>query len=180
MVLKSIIEDSYLNDPNNENFIWIRDRYFDWDNNKTKLLTVSSGLGKSIGDTIAYYTWCPSIEYDIDWNNIVLDYEALGYFIIWLFRENSKLGIKYISSDCFTEEWGEYRTYTFYTVPSTNALSKTEYYVLENKYLDWYNENNLYKVSSFKDITSTITPNKKVPLDTITQTQYLQDIENTW
>jgi hypothetical protein len=29
MVLKSIIEDSYLNDPNNENFIWIRDRYFD-------------------------------------------------------------------------------------------------------------------------------------------------------
>lgn len=177
-ILKSIAEDKYLEDEENPNFVWMKERFFDKSVSKTHLLTVSSWLWKSISDTVAYYVGEPSIEYDMDWNNITIDYEALAYFVIWLTRKDWKLWIKYIQAENFTEEGGEFRSYEFYEIPSSEGLTSSEYYVLEQKYLDWKNENKLFKVNQFSDIT-TKSSYTEVNLDSITQTEELEDVEIT-
>ena len=178
--LKTIADNTYLEDSWNDNFLWIAKQYYDNSFEKTQLLAMSTWMWKSVVDTVSFYTGTPEIEIDLDLLEYIKDIATLWYFTIWLARIDWELKIKYIPAETFTDENGIFRTYRLYQVPSKTALiTKNEYYVLEQQYEVWKNINTLYKVNSFADITNE-SWYEKVDLNVISQTANLEEIEDTW
>ena len=178
--LKSIADNTYLDDDKNDNFKWIAKQYYDNSAEKTKLLAVSTWTWKSVIDTISYYVWTPETEMDIELSEYIKDFSRLWYFTLWLKKVDGKLSVKYIPAEDFTDEGWVYRTYTFYKIENRDWLTwNIKYYVLEQQYVIWKNINTLYEVSNFTNITNS-TGYAKVDLKTIFQTEHLKEVELTW
>ena len=178
--LKSIADNTYLDDDKNDNFNWIAKQYYDNSADKTKLLWVSTWVWKSVIDTISYYVWTPETELDLELSEYIKDFWTLWYFTIGIQKVDGKLAIKYIPAEDFTDEGWVYRTYTFYEIQNNDWITwNIKYYVLEQQYLVWKNLNTLYEVSNFTNITNK-TWYDIVPLTTIYQTEDLVELEETW
>ena len=76
--LKSLQNNSYLTNSNNENFQYIKKKFFSGEvEDKAKLLNVGSGLFSTVSETISYYVGKPQVDISIDIKKYVDDYVAL-------------------------------------------------------------------------------------------------------
>lgn len=167
---KKLETGEYLTDTNNENYKYIKDKFFLYeDDTKVQLLNIGSGLFTTIADVFAFYVWNPSIDLDVPMDDFVRDMVSVWFCTIWLERVDWKLKMVYQpAKNYWNENWID-------KISRLYIDDNEIYYILVQSYYAWYIENKLYKLR-WTDINSW----DEVPLDTIPQTTGLLDIVQTW
>jgi len=170
---KTLQDNSYLTNSNNENFQYIKQKFFNWEEESVaKLLNVGSGLFSTISDTISYYVGKPQIELEIDIRKYVDDYIALWFATIWLTRTGGKLETEYQpAKNYWNDNWID-KILRLYTKEDENTM---DLYMLVTTYTVWLIENNLYKLEG-----TTYTSTEEVELATLPQTEWLLPKIDTW
>jgi len=170
---KTLQDNSYLTNTNNENFSYIKDKFFyTEDEDKAKLLNVWSGIFSSISDTISYYVWQPATEIDFDIRKYVEDYISLWFATIWIVRSNWKIITDYQpAKNYWNDNWVD-KILRLYTKEDENII---ELYMLVTEYGIWYIENKLYKLN-----WTSYQSDEEVWLDTLPQTKNLESRIVTW
>lgn len=171
---KKLITWEYLQDVNNENFKYIKDKFFSWEGvDKTKILNVWSWLFTAISQTLSYYVWNPKFNLEFPTKKLVEDFICLWFACFGLERNNWELNYTYLPADSYYKEnWIDYiiRAYTYQT-----TLLSSEYYYLITSYNWGIIENKLYKSFGW-NITNDL---KEVWLDSIEETKELESIVDT-
>ncbi len=164
---KSLQNNTYLTNTSNENYKYIKDKFFyTEDDDKAQLLNVGSGIFSSVSDTISYYVWTPTTELKLELDQYVEDYVALWFATIWLYREDWVLKTDYQpAKNYWNDNWVD-KILRLYVREDTNTQ---ELYMLVTEYGIWYIENKLYKLtwSSYESDT-------EVELNTLPQTKDLK------
>lgn len=184
--LQNLCDNSYLRDEENENFKWIKQQFFYWDKNDTKLFNVGSWLFWTIQNVFTAFVGNPNIWKEFDISERVNDYIATWYCAFVLFRENGKLWVRREPSESVSYENWIYRVIKIYIKEKEESNNKLvgvslvkKTYVLVQTYNVWSIENKLYEVKWLYQISSW-TNIIEVPLDTIYETKDLKPIEKTW
>lgn len=171
---RKLITWEYLQDVNNQNFQYIKWKFFNWESDdKVKLLNVWSWLFTAISQTLAYYVWNPTMNKFFPTKKLVEDYVSLWFACFWLERKNWTLEYTYLPADSYYKEnWIDYiiRAFTY----QKSLLSKKFYYLITS-YEWWIIKNELFESYSWTMTTDL----KQVPLDTIEDTKNLQEIIDT-
>lgn len=170
-----LVDNSYLQDPKNSNFIYIKDKFFpDETVDKTQLLNVGSMLFKSIVDTTSYYVDKPDSEVDYNPFSSVINFEANGYMLLGFEMVDGELSIKNMPTKdhYYDYDLGADVIVRLYSKPETNSYSSLQYYLLHTIYYENKIENKLYKLQ-----TTSYDSGVEVPLDTIPETAELEEIE---
>lgn len=171
---KKLITWEYLQDVNNENFKYIKEKFFSWESvNKTKILNVWSWLFTAISQTLSYYVWNPKFNLEFPTKKLVEDFTCLWFACFGLERIDWELNYTYLPADSYYKEnWIDYiiRAYSYQT-----TLLSSEYYYLITSYNGWIIENKLYKSFGW-NITNDL---KEVWLDSIEETKELESIVDT-
>ena len=170
VIQKRLITNEYLKDPNNENYKYIQEKFFKWQEDKTNILNTWSWLFSSVAQVMSNYVWDIISDLDFPIQKVVEDYVCLWKWIMAIARIDWKPKIQYIPAENhISKKNGDYiyRAYLHYT---PNRVR--EYYILETIYIGWIIENKLYK-KNWLEYT-------EVWLDTIEETQDLQAVINTW
>lgn len=166
---KKLETGEYLTDTNNDNYKYIKDKFFLYeDDAKVQLLNIGSGLFTTIADVFAFYVWNPSIELDVTMDLFVRDMVSVWFCTMWMEREWGKLKLVYQPAKNYWNENGIDKISRLY------IDDNEQYYVLVQSYYVWYIENKLYKMPY-----ASLTGGSEVPLDTIPQTAGLLDIVQT-
>ncbi len=75
---KKLITGEYVNDELNDNFQYIKQKFYPNEPiKKVQTLVSGSGLFESVANTIAYYVGNPSTTFDFPTNKLVKDFLAL-------------------------------------------------------------------------------------------------------
>lgn len=172
---KKLITGEYLTDEKNENFQYIKWKFFAWETvEKAKILNTGSGLFTAVSDVVSYYVWNPSLDLEFPTKKIVEDFESLAFACFWLQRIDWKLEYTYLPADSYySENWEDYIIRAYCT--QTNITSK-KYYYLRTSYVWGIIQNELFE-STGGQISNNL---NKVPLDTIEETKDLEEIVDTW
>lgn len=173
---KKLITGEYLKDENNENFQYIKGKFFSWETiDKTKTLNTGSGLFESIANILSYYVWNPSVDFKIATQLLVKDYTALWYACVGITKKDWKFQTQYQPAENYYRENGvDYIIRAYKKVYHNNIDKKTEFYYLITSYFGGIIENKLYKVNSLL-----LTDIKEVDLITIDETANLDPIIDT-
>ena len=171
--LKSLQNNSYLTNSNNENFQYIKKKFFSGEvEDKAKLLNVGSGLFSTVSETISYYVGKPQVDISIDIKKYVDDYVALWYATIGLIRQDWKLETEYQPAKNYRNDNGVDKILRLYTKEDEGNINL---YMLVTEYGVWYIENKLYQLS-----WNTYKSTDEVWLDTLPQTSILSPRVETW
>jgi len=184
--LKKFMSNKYITDTSNDNFLYIKKKFFDNKESDTLLLNTGSWLASSVCSTYANYVWTPEmdIKYDI-WKNVE-DYTAYGYSVIGLRRKWGKLEPYYVPAESYVDINWEHRIISYYSrerKEDSLNLDNVDNYVLTQDFISGYIINRLYLI---KDIYTTdwLIWNddnyKRVSLDTLPETIWLQENTPTW
>jgi len=75
---KKLATGEYINDELNENFQYIRNKFYPNETiKKVQTLVSGSGLFESIANTLAYYVGNPTVQFFFPTNKLVKDFVAL-------------------------------------------------------------------------------------------------------
>jgi len=171
--LKKLQDNSYLTDINNENFLYIKDKFFNWElNSKAQLLNIGSWLFTAVSWSIASYVWEPSLWYDLDISQYVEDFVALWFATIWIERVDWKLSTIYLPAKNYWNDNWIHKVLRMYVWDTSNIV---QYFVLVQEYWIWYIENKLYRL-----LWTSLVWGVEVPLDTIPQTADMEQRVLTW
>ena len=173
---KKLPTNEYLTDTNNENFKYIKSKFFFGEKNeKVQLLNTGSGLFSSICTTISSFVGSPVIDLDFPTKLLVTDYLNLWYATFSFERDIEwEISIKYLPAEQYIRKDGkDCIVRLYYDYDDSWVVVKT--YYLITSYSGGIIENNLYEAQLYS-----YTSLKEVPLDTIWITSNLQKIINTW
>ena len=172
---KKLITGEYLTDEKNENFQYIKWKFFAWETvEKAKILNTGSWLFTAVSDVVSYYVWNPSLDLEFPTKKIVEDFESLAFACFWLQRINWKLEYTYLPADSYySENWEDYIIRAYCT--QKNITSK-KYYYLRTSYIWGIIQNELFE-STGGQISNNL---NKVSLDAIEETKDLEEIVDTW
>lgn len=164
--LKSLQNNSYLKDTNNENFLYIKDMFFyNETEDKVKLLNMGSGIFSSVSSTISHYVWKPTTDLNINIKKYTEDYIAMWFATIWLAKQGWNIITEYIpAKNYWNDNWID-KVLRLYVEENSNIQIL---YMLVSEYGVWYIENKLYKL-----YWSNYESDVEVPLTTIPQTSSL-------
>ena len=167
---KKLQTGEYLQDVENENFEYIRDKFFSNEKlEKALLLNVGSGIFTTIADVFAFYVGNTDYDFWISMDEFVRDMISVWFCTIGLERVDWKLQMIYQPAK-------NYRQENWIDKISRLYIDDNEYfYVLVQTYMPWYIENKLYKL-----VWTSLTSWEEVKLDTIPQTAGLQERVETW
>jgi len=167
--LKKLENNLYLRDTENENYKYIKNKFFTYDSDeKAKLMNIGSWLFSSISDTLASYVGNPSIDFGVMFDDFTKDLVALWFCTIGIERENGKLKMVYQPAKNYRNDNGVDKISRLYIDDQENI------YVLVQSYYVGYIENKLYSMPGM-----TLQKWIEVALDTIPQTTGLLPIVNT-
>lgn len=167
--LKKLENNLYLTDTENENYKYIKKKFFYEDSEKAKLLNIWSGIFGTIADIFAYYVGTPDYDFGNDIDDLVRDIISLWFCTIGIERVNWKLQMTYQPAKNYrNENWID-------KISRLYQDDKENLYVLITEYYVWRIENKLYAMPWVS-----LQWWKQVPLDTIYQTANLQEAIETW
>lgn len=168
--LKKLETNQYLHDVNNDNFQYIKGKFFALDNDdKCKLLNVWSGIFSTVSDVMAFYTGNPSYDFEVNMNEFVKDITTLWFCTMWVERVDNKLRLVYQPAKNYRTSDGLDRISRLYQDDNERI------YIYVQTYYPTYIENKLYLSQWYSLIWAT-----EVPLDTIPQTRWLVEQQPTW
>lgn len=178
---KKLVTGKYVNDPLNDNFQYIKWKFYPNEElKKVQTLVSGSGLFEAVANTISYYTGNPKTNFFFPTNNLAKDYCALWFATFWLERIDGNLRVVYLPAENYIEQDGiDYviRSYELETVMYWSQINR-KYFFLVTSYIGGTIENKLYQwdTKSFIDIATLI----EVPLTTLPETNNLEPIIVTW
>jgi len=158
--LKKLENNLYLRDTENENYKYIKWKFFtyEWED-KAKLMNIGSWLFNTISDIFSYYVGNPSYEFGVMFDDFTRDLVALWFCTIGIEREDGKLKLVYQpAKNYWNDNWID-KISRLYIDDQDNV------YVLVQSYYIGYIENKLYSMPWY-----TLQQWVEVPLDTIPQT----------
>ena len=168
--LKKFEENTYLESTNDENYKYIKDKFFYWEKDEVvKLMNVGSGLFSAVSNVIKSYVASPTIDFDIDMDKYVADYLSLWFATIGLERKDGKLETVYLPAQNYWNDNWVHKILRLYVSDDPSASGQwytAKYYTLVQEYWVWYIENKLYRL-----VGTSLTGGTEVPLDTIPQTE---------
>lgn len=166
--LKKLEEWTYLQDVTNENFAFIKGKFFPFDSDdKAKLLNVGSGVFETVTGTIASYVGNIDIEVGMNFDELVKDMMTIGFGVYSIERVNWKYSFVNQPAQNYVYEDGIDKMFRFYQ-------NDKEYFMLVQEFGVWYIANTLYKIKSF-DVIEWV----EISLDSIPQTRGLQSLVRT-
>lgn len=178
---KKLITGKYINDTLNENFQYIKGKFYpNEDLKKVQTLVSGSGVFESVANTISYYMGNPKTNFFFPTMSLARDFCALWFATFGLERIDWKLKVVYLPAENYIDKDGtDYiiRSYELETVTYWTQINR-RYFFLVTSYIWWVIENKLYQwdTKSFVDIATL----SEVSLDTIPETNNLEPIINTW
>lgn len=166
--LKKLEEWTYLQDENNDNFTYIKGKFFAFDDvEKVQLLNVWSGVFETVTGTIASYVGNIDIEVWMNFDELVKDMMTIGFGVYSIERTGGKYSlVNQPAQNYVFEDWID-KMFRFYQ-------NDNEYFMLIQEFGIWYITNTLYKIKSF-DVIEWV----EIPLDSISQTRGLQPFIKT-
>jgi hypothetical protein len=94
--LKRLETNQYLVDLENENYKYIKQKFFQYElDSKCQLLNIGSGIFSTISDVFAFYTGNSDYDFGVNMSDFVRDMITLGFCTIGLERVDSKLQMIY-------------------------------------------------------------------------------------
>ena len=167
--LKKLENNLYLRDHNNENYKYIKKKFFlREDHEKAELLNIGSWLFGTIADVFAYYVWTPDHDFWTTMDEFVRDLISLWFCAMWISRIDWELQITYEpAKNYWNDNWVD-KISRLYLDEEDNM------YVLVSSYFVGRIENRLYAMP-----WSTLYGWVQVPLDTIRQTAWLEEDVDT-
>ena len=170
---KMLPTNEYLTDVENENFIYIKDKFFIWEPlQKVKTLNVWSWLFTATTNTISTYVWQPVIDVEFPIKNLTEDFLTLWYACMTLERVDWQLTPVYQPAEkYFNRDWIDYILRIYQKIEDY----KTHYYYLITSFNGWIIENHLYETA-----LAWVYDLQEVELDTIQETANLDPIIKTW
>jgi len=178
---KKLVTWQYVNDLLNDNFNYIKNKFYpNEDTKKVQTLVSGSGLFESVANTISYYAGNPKTNFFFPTGKLVRDFCALWFATFWLERVDGKLRVVYLPAENYIEQnETDYivRSYELETVMYWSQINR-KYFFLITSYIGWTIENKLYQWDnkSFVDVNTL----QEVPLDTLPETNNLEPIVVTW
>lgn len=177
--LTSLIDNTYLHDTSNENFVYIARKFFPWeDYTKIKTLNTWSWLFNTVSSILSNYTWNIDCDYNIDIIQATKDIVTYWFAILWIstfinWKWQIEASVESMDSDWYiVQDWVEMLV-KVYEEKDTAWMNVS--YLLIQSYYDTYTENKLYRstLSNVLDFQNL----QEVPLDTIQDTTELQEIQ---
>lgn len=167
--LKKLEDNSYLEDEKNENFQYIKGKFFaNESTDKAKLLNVWSWIFGTVPNVYAWYTGNPSYDFWMNLREVVEDLTTLWFFTFAIQRVNGQLQLVYQPAKGYLyKDWKD-NIIRFYTDDAG------KFYFLMQEYGYGYIKNTLYSTPSQYVINGT-----EVPLDTIPQTKWMLPVIKT-
>lgn len=169
---KKLITGQYLTDPNNDNFQYIKRKFFPLEPvNKVTTLVSGSGLFESVSNTIAFYVGNPTTQFNFPTQQLVKDFLVLGFATFWLERVDWQLQVVYMPAENYIKLNGIdhiIRSYEY------ELKGNTTYYYLVTSYDGGIIENKLYETD-----TLDLSDSREVPLDTLDETSNLLERVDT-
>jgi len=177
-ILSRLWDNTYLTDESNDNFSYIKDKFFYGETtDKVKLLNTGSWLFGSIQSTISFYVWEPEIETKLNLDLFIQDFLALWFTTIWIQWLEGKREIQYLPAKRYFKQWdADNIMRTYIKEKEWSYTSNYDTYAFIKTYEVWITYNRLYLLSN----NSLTTSMQEVPLNTIWETSHLQPIEKTW
>lgn len=167
--LKKLETNQYLVDVDNENYKYIKSKFFQYElDEKCKLLNIGSWLFSTISDVFAFYTGNPSYDFGVQMVDFVRDMVSLWFCTIWLERVDGKLNMIYQPAKNYWYENGIHKISRLYIDDKNNI------YVLIQEYPVGQIINKLYLTSN-----GSLSSWTEVWLDTIPQTAGLLPVMET-
>ena len=165
---KRLITNEYLTDETNENFLYIKDKFFKWqDISKVKVLNTWSWLFNWIANILWDYIWNPKMDLEMPIYLIAKDYVCFGKWLYALWVKDWKEIIEYIPAESHLNiEWDDY-IYRSYVKRDYNTWTY-EVYILVTSYIANIIENKLYKQATI------MWSYTEVGLDSLKETEGLQ------
>lgn len=166
--LKGLETNEYLTDTLNENFLYIKDKFFKNETEtKAKLLNVGSWIFGCVSSTYAGYIGTPEgIEWWTTFTNFSEDLISLWFCVIILEKIDNKYTLSYMPARSYVNIDGVHTMVVSYKDVDT---SKT--YILIQKYLPWEVISELHECV----VSWSLNELSKVPLDTIPETAGLEE-----
>ena len=175
---KKLITWAYIKDDTNENFKYIKSKFFanESDIDRVKTLMTWSWLFESVSNTLAYYVGNPSLTFKFNTELLVKDYTTFWFACVWIYRKLWKLHTQYLPAENYYRENGvDYIIRAYQKISKTGIDKKKEYFYLVTWYSDGFIENKLYKVKSIL-----LNDTEQVPLTTLDETFDLEELVDTW
>lgn len=167
--LKKLETWEYLIDESNENFKYIKNKFFLYENvDKAKLLNIGSWLFTTVPDVFAFYIGNPDYDFWVFMDDFARDLISLWFCTIGMERIDWKLKLVYQPAKNYRQEDWVDKIGRLYIDDEDNL------YMLIQTYLVWKIENNLYLLQN-----GSLNQWKEVPLDSIPQTAGLEEIQET-
>ena len=172
-VLKWLETNDYLTDEKNENFMYIKNKFFFWEVvDKVKLLNVGSDIFKTIARTYSSYIGTPQSLNIVDsLEEFSRDLVSVWLCVFLIEKENNEWKLSYAPARSYVKEDGIDKLYIMYYDENTKKS-----YVLIQSFYSWYVDNNLYQTTTIGATTSFVS----VPLITLEATQWLEERIQTW
>jgi hypothetical protein len=172
--LMSLYNNTYLNDPSNENFVYIRNKFFkhEWFST-SNTLNNWTWLFSTIADVLWNYTGSP---YWLDITKQAIDFNVLWFCVVVVWMKTTAEWKPYASIIQAPSEWYFMQDWIQYIARlyQKQTMLWSEYFLYLQWFYDTYIENKLYKLNTaFLSETEL----QEVPLNTITDTSNLQEIE---
>ena len=173
--------NEYLQNPQNQNFMFVQRQYFDNNTSDTKLFNTWSWVFFSVANTIASFTGNPIGEIEIELLKHTRDLMSTGYTVMALTRVQDPdwslvWKTQYVAPYQYVKRNEEEVVVRFY---EDNQSNNTRYYSLVQTFTVWLIENKLYQVSETTDVAQQA-GYTEVPLDTIPETANLTTTVRTW
>jgi len=169
--LRDLITNDYLEDTKNSNTIEIANLFFDSDVERAVQLNVWSNVFMTVSDIYAFFIWTPNIDIDIRMEKFSQDFISIWKAVASVVREGWKLKLQYLPAKSHIYSNGEHKTIRYY---EAILEDKKAYFIFKQTYRVGLVINQLFQVQSL-----TATSWDLVPLDTIPQTSWLQEVTNT-
>lgn len=158
----------YLDDLNNENFKYVADKFFKKETDeKKRTLNVWSGVFETITWVYSSFVGNPLFPVNINLKLAVDDFVTFGYACLSVERVDNEWSVVCLPTESHIRlEWVDY----IYRAYKKIVDNKTQYYYLETSYNGGTITNTLYRADGI------LTAFKQVPLDTVEETRWLQDV----
>lgn len=169
--LKKLETWEYLKDKENDNFKYIKNKFFAHETNddKAKLLNIWCWAFFTVSEVYPSYVGNPSIDFGLMFDDVVKDILCLWFGVIGLERVDGKLKMCYEPAKNY---WNDNWTHK---ISRLYMDDNEDYYLLVQTYEIWYIKNNLYKLQS-----ASLSKWAEVSLNTIPQTAWMSKIIMTW
>ena len=170
--LADLVSNDYLNDEYNENTILIADLFFNNDTERAVKFNVWSNLFTTISDAYAFFIDNPNSDVNFNMYQYSKDLVGIWKAVATVSRIDWVLEVEQVEAKNYIYSNWIHKVFKYYEEIIDN---ETKYFLFRQQYLPWTIINELFELKSMADLDWEL-----VSLDTIPQTEWLEDIVYTW